>query len=504
MTTKNRAAQYVRMSTDHQQFSTENQADVIREYAVKHDIAITRTFEDAGKSGLNIQGRDALTDLIETVKTGKADFDTILVYDVSRWGRFQDVDEAAALEYTCKERGISVQYCAEQFTNDGSMSSNVMKTLKRAMAGEYSRELSAKVFKGQCRLIETGFRQGGAAGFGLRRMLIDVTGQEKGVLAHGQQKSIQTDRVILVPGPAEEVEVVRRIYRLFIDEHRNEAEIAALLNASGTGTWSRGTIHQVLTNEKYIGHNVYNRRSFKLKRKREQNPPDKWVRRNDAFEAIVDARDFYRADGIILGRHRRFSNDEMLVRLRELLQRHGRLSALLIDEADTGPSSAVYRHRFGSLVQAYQAIEYTPERDFRFLEINRHLRKLYPQVMSDAVDALRQVGGHIERDPTTDLITINELVTASIVLARARRTATGALRWAIRFDQGLLPDITVAVRMDAANEAPLDYFLFPALDVSPGRLPLSEENGIFVDAYRFDTLEFFFGIAKQISIEEAA
>jgi hypothetical protein len=62
-------------------------------------------------------------------------------------------------------------------------------------------------------------------------------------------------------------------------------------------------------------------------------------------------------------------------------------------------------------------------------------------------------GGHIERDPTTDLITINELVTASIVLARARRTATGALRWAIRFDQGLLPDITVAVRMDAANEA---------------------------------------------------
>jgi len=324
-----------------------------------------------------------------------------------------------------------------------------------------------------------------------------VTGQEKGVLAHGQQKSIQTDRVILVPGPAEEVEVVRRIYRLFIDEHRNEAEIAALLNASGTGTWSRGTIHQVLTNEKYIGHNVYNRRSFKLKRKREQNPPDKWVRRNDA-------RDFYRADGIILGRHRRFSNDEMLVRLRELLQRHGRLSALLIDEADTGPSSAVYRHRFGSLVQAYQAIEYTPERDFRFLEINRHLRKLYPQVMSDAVDALRQVGGHIEQDPTTDLITINELVTASIVLARARRTATGALRWAIRFDQGLLPDITVAVRMDAANEAPLDYFLFPALDVSPGRLPLSEENGIFVDAYRFDTLEFFFGIAKQISIEEAA
>ena len=88
MTTKIRAAQYVRMSTEHQQYSTENQADVIREYAAKNGVEIARTFKDDGKSGLNIRGRGALQELIETVTTGKADFDTILVYDVSRWGRF--------------------------------------------------------------------------------------------------------------------------------------------------------------------------------------------------------------------------------------------------------------------------------------------------------------------------------------------------------------------------------------------------------------------------------
>jgi DNA invertase Pin-like site-specific DNA recombinase len=504
MTTKIRAAQYVRMSTEHQQYSTENQADVIREYAARRGIEITRTFQDSGKSGLRIQGRNALQELIEAAEAGTADFSTVLVYDVSRWGRFQDADEAAFYEHTCKRAGITVEYCAEQFTNDGTMTSGVMKNLKRMMAGEYSRELSAKVFKGQCRLIETGFRQGGVAGYGLRRMLVDIAGHEKGILAHGEQKSLQTDRVLLVPGPAEEVEVVRRIYRLFIDERRNEAEIANTLNAGGVTTWSRGTIHQVLTNEKYIGHNVYNRVSYKLKLKRERNPRDKWVRRDNAFVAIVEQRDFYRAEAIILERHRKVSDDEMLARLRELLRRHGRLSALLIDEAETGPSSAVYRHRFGSLVEAYRAIEYTPERDFRFLEINRYLRELYPQVMTGVVEGLRRSGGEIERNPDTDLLTINEIVTASIVLARSRRTAAGALRWAIRFDQGLLPDITVAVRMDAANEVPLDYFLFPALDMSPGRLPLAEENGIFVDAYRFDTLDFFYGIAAQVRIEEAA
>jgi DNA invertase Pin-like site-specific DNA recombinase len=437
------------------------------------------------------------------VRSGQADFATILVYDVSRWGRFQDADESAYYEYTCKSVGITVQYCAEQFTNDGTVGSTIIKTVKRAMAGEYSRELSAKVFKGQCRLIENGFRQGGVAGFGLRRMLVNQAGESKAVLSHGEQKSIQTDRVVLVPGPTEEVDVVRRIYTLFTREHRREAEIAAVLNAEGETQWSRATVHQVLTNEKYIGHNVYNRVSFKLKVKRVRNPPEMWVRGDNAFEAIVDPRDFGIAQGIIFERHRRVSNDEMLGLLRDLLRRHGRLSALLID-AEDGPSSAVYRHRFGSLVHAYQAIEYTPERDLRFLEVNRHLRRLHPQIVDEVVTALASRGGVVERDADTDLLTINGLLTASVVLSRAWRTAGGALRWAIRFDQSLLPDLTVAVRMDAANTSPLDYFLFPSLDITPGRLRIAEENGIDVDAYRFETLDFFFGIAEQVRVEEAA
>ena len=49
-----RAAQYVRMSTEHQQYSTENQGDKIREYAARRNIEIVRTYADEGKSGLRI------------------------------------------------------------------------------------------------------------------------------------------------------------------------------------------------------------------------------------------------------------------------------------------------------------------------------------------------------------------------------------------------------------------------------------------------------------------
>ncbi len=170
-----RAAEYVRMSTEHQQYSTQNQRDKIREYATSRGIEVVRTFADEGKSGLRIDGRNALQGLIQEVISGSADFQAILVYDVSRWGRFQDADESAYYEYICRRAGIQVIYCAEQFDNDGSPVSTIVKGVKRAMAGEYSRELSAKVFAGQCRLIELGFRQGGPAGYGLRRVLVDGT-----------------------------------------------------------------------------------------------------------------------------------------------------------------------------------------------------------------------------------------------------------------------------------------------------------------------------------------
>src|SRR5690606_9957022 len=189
-------------STDLQKYSTENQLAAIRKYAHERNYKIVQLYEDSGRSGLKIQGRDALQQLMDDVTARRAQFKVILVYDISRWGRFQNADESAYYEYICSRTGIAVHYCAEQFENDGSIGSHLLKSVRRIMAGDYSRDLSVKVFAGQCRLIELGYRQGGPAGFGLRRMLIDEYGKEKGELKPGQRKSLQTDRVILVPEPA--------------------------------------------------------------------------------------------------------------------------------------------------------------------------------------------------------------------------------------------------------------------------------------------------------------
>ena len=504
-----RAAEYVRMSTDHQKYSTENQTEAIRQYAARRGLEIVRTYADEGKSGLRLDGRDALKQLIDDVQSGTADFKTILVYDVSRWGRFQDADESAYYEYICKRAGISVQYCAEQFENDGSPVSTIVKGVKRAMAGEYSRELSVKVFTGQCRLIELGFRQGGPPGYGLRRSLIDQAGAAKGELARGEHKSIQTDRVVLVPGPPDEVDTVRWMYRLFVTDGKSESEIAAVLNDRGNPTdlgrpWTRGTVHQVLINEKYIGNNVWNRGSFKLKRKRVRNSPDMWIRAAGAFEPLIDRSLFEAARAIIRERSYKLTNEEMLEALQLLLQERGYLSGLIIDETERLPSSSAYQGRFGSLLRAYELVGFTPDRDYRYIEINRALRRMHPQIVKDAIAGIENAGGSVVQDPPTDLLTINGEFTTSIVVVRCQTTVAGSLRWQIRFDAGLWPDITVAIRMDQPNREPLDYYLLPRIDMTAPRLRLAEDNGVSLDAYRFDTLEAFFGLTARAEIMEVA
>lgn len=500
-----RAAQYVRMSTEHQRYSTENQADAIRQYAERRGLEVVRTYADEGRSGLRLDGRDGLKRLIEDVQGGIADFTTILVYDVSRWGRFQDADESAYYEYMCRRAGIAVQYCAEQFENDGSPVSTIVKGVKRAMAGEYSRELSAKVFAGQCRLIEIGYRQGGPAGYGLRRMLVDQNGTHKGELSRGEHKSIQTDRVILVPGTPIEVETVQWMYRAFVEEGMIEPEIADLLNSRHVQTederpWTRGRVHQVLTNPKYVGDNVWNRISYKLKKMRVRNDPEMWVRSNGAFEPIVERHLFDAAQAIIQNRSRRMSEGDMLDRLRTLYQARGHLSGLIIDEAEDLPSSSTYSARFGSLGRAYQLVGFTPDRDFRYIEINRLLRGLQPEIIAEAIVQIGHAGGRVEQDQRTHMLTVNNEFTVSVCIARCQETTAGSLRWQIRFDTSLSPDVIVALRMDRENQVVQDYYILPRIDLPGPQVRLGEHNGLALDSFRFDTLDQLYDMAARTQL----
>lgn len=503
------AVAYVRMSTDLQKYSTENQLAAIQLYAEQRGCKIIKVYEDSGRSGLNIKGRDAFRELIDDVESKKANFKLIIVYDVSRWGRFQNADESAHYEFLCSRAGIAVHYCAEQFENDGSLGSHLLKSVRSVMVGEYSRELSVKVFAGQCRLIEMGYRQGGMAGFGLRRMLVDEHGNTKGELKFGERKSLQTDRVVLISGPDFEVKIVRRIFHLFVEERRTEKEIASILNSEGVVSdlgrnWTSGTIRQLLTNEKYIGNNVYNKRSFKLKKQRVRNNPEIWVRRNDVFPAIISQSFFEAARRIFEARHQRLSNDELLTLLKSAIDTKGVISGIIIDEMEDMPPSSIFRRRFGSLLRAYKLVGYDPRRDYEYIEINKKLRREFEGQIYRLINDLHLVGASVERDPDTDVLLINSEFRTSVIIARCKMTGAGSLRWKVRLDTGLLPDITIIVRMDERNIEPLDYYVLPSIDIMQPRLRILERNPFGLEAYRFPSLEFFLELTQRVKLEEVA
>jgi len=389
-----RAAQYVRMSTELQRYSIQNQAAAIAAYAQQRNLTIVRTYVDEGRSGLRINGRSGLIELIEDVQSGNADFDHILVYDVSRWGRFQDVDESAHYEFVCKRNGIKVAYCAEQFDNDGSLLSSIVKNIKRVMAAEYSRELGVKVHAGHCRIAGLGYRVGGPLTFGLYREMVDERKSSKGKLAKGECKALKTDRVRLRLGSDEEVAVVRWIFHQFVVERKTNVEIARQLNFASIANqhgrpWTDIMIQAILKNENYVGNLVYNRTSRRLGQKLINNPHQLWIRSTGAVDPIVEQDLFARAQKIMSDRYMVLPEDEMLRRLRLTLARKGKLSDGIIRNTAGLPSTQSYVKHFGSIRKAYALIGYKASRDCAWYDARQHWSDALSSLAARVAEALR-------------------------------------------------------------------------------------------------------------------
>ena len=383
------AAQYLRMSTGRQECSLQSQATTIERYAQLHGLEVVRTYSDAGRSGLSLKNRPGLVKLMDDVMSGSAPFKAVLVHDVSRWGRFQDCDEAAHYEFICKQAGVPVHYCAESFVNDNSLSTSVMKALKRTMAAEYSREMGERVYAGCKRLAHLGYKQGGAPGYGLRRLLISADGQPKKILTKGEYKNIRTDRIILVPGPKGEVETVHEIYRLAVEENKSSYGIARELNLrnlpSPTGRWRQSAVLKILSDPKYAGFNVWNRSSGRLGRNRLSQPKPQWLLEPGSFEAVIDPILFKQTQEVLARQKEVYSSQELLDKLRQVLQEKGSLTQRAVHESRLLPSDHTLIRHFGTLRHAYELAGMTYQRTELPQDIARQANRMREFVLKQLV-----------------------------------------------------------------------------------------------------------------------
>jgi DNA invertase Pin-like site-specific DNA recombinase len=501
-----RAVEYLRASTDNQRFSTGNQKHAIAKYAADHNITIVRSYADPGKSGLTLRNRRGLKRLISDIHEPNRDFNIVLVFDVSRWGRFQDIDESAYYEFLCKARGVSIRYCAEPFVNDDSLVNSIMKSMKRAMASEYSRDLSARVAQAQLRQASMGFHQGGTPNFGLRRILIGDGGRRR-ELQNGERKSLVTDKVVLVPGPKHETDVVRDVFRMFAVNRLPKKRIATILNKRGFRNgrgyrWTGHTIDLLLRCERYLGTLIYNRTSLKLGTDRIKNPRENWVRVEKAFKPIVDPELFHAAQ-LILGDTWTLSDNDMLDYLTSALCVHGFLAVKILDHSPIFPTVNTYCEHFGSLANAYRLIGYKPAHKYRYRGVSETLRRIDRQITGALISTIERTGGHVSLDFDTHLLVIDRESIVAVVLVPYLKRLPQINGWRLHLSQVKPCDIILMGRLDRKNQTILDYHLFPRSIFLKPTFGFTEENISRFSVYALDSLDEFYSafVRKTQSIE---
>jgi DNA invertase Pin-like site-specific DNA recombinase len=501
-----RAAQYLRMSTEHQQYSIANQSAAIALYAAAHNIGIVRSFTDEGKSGMTIEGRRGLQELLRTVQSGTPDFELILVYDVSRWGRFPDVDEAAHYEFLCKKAGTSVRYCAEQFENDNSTTSNLVKALKRTMAGEYSRELSVKVSTGMRRLASMGLWLGGPPPFGMMRQLIDVNGKPKRILKPGERKSIQTDRIVLKPGPKKEVKIVRLIFDLFTEKRMCQGAIQTHLNQNGLlrrgRLWGWCALRCLLRNPVYKGSSVFGRHDFKRGQKKRLTSPETWIVRDGVLPAIISPQQFGRAQALVAARQRRLDNSDMLAKLTRLWNRQGELTSTIINRAKGVPRTATFVKHFGSLSNAYDLIGY-PHRDCTYAKVRPTARVTRDKLCEEICYRVRAIGGTAERRTEPGVLLINGAVTAEVKVTVGLVWREGRPVWWLPITMRPAVDVLILARIEPQEYSVLDYYVVPRLANIKGKFLIkATKNVAFLDIHRVKSLTGLMATLRRSRIPE--
>jgi DNA invertase Pin-like site-specific DNA recombinase len=482
-----RAAQYLRMSTESQVYSLACQQETIAAYAAWHGMEVVQSYVDSGKSGLTLTGRAGLGQMLSDVIKGISAYELILVYDVSRWGRFQDTDESGHYEFLCRQAGILVRYCAEMFDNDGSPLASIMKAIKRSMAGEFSRDLSVKTTQGQAHATTLGFWRGGPAPYGYRRFLLDRDGRPKQVLEAGDRKSLTDNKVVLVLGPDAEVKTVRLIFNLYARQGLQCNRIARMLNRRGVaspsnGQWAGTGVHNILENEAYLGTALFGKTSRRLGTKTIKIDPSLWIRKENAFPAIVP-RELFDLAGL---RFKRMlphpSKAAVFAKLNDLLARKGKLTLKTVASEADMPTMYMVKKHFGSFLQAYEELGYVGPLSTDAFGLRDIALRVRREVLGNVTRDLREHGYSVKAIPNVAGVIVEGRVRVTVTVSRVTRTRKGSDPvWAVRTDLLAPSDALIVVRFDGRTRRVLDYYLLPRAPLPKFRMWLPSPTKLWCE-----------------------
>src|SRR3989338_2950316 len=284
-----RAIAYLRKSTDLQETSLEQQKEKVLEFAKEHAVRVIEIFAEEA-CGENVEGRPEFRKMVECCKSNE-DFQYVFVYDISRWGRFENPKEAVYWEVEVERAGRKVVFVSEGFKED-NIGTSISNFVKSAEASEYLKNIRRQTVRGMMYHANKGFWMGGRPPYGYDRAIVE-DGKVIEVLSEGKQKNIKDQKIKLIINK-EQAKAVKTIFIMFTKQGMSVHSIVTYLNnqsqfAPARGRmWSKSSIWRILHNEVYIGTLVYNRENgHKRHGKHKYNPQEEWVMVKNSHGAII-------------------------------------------------------------------------------------------------------------------------------------------------------------------------------------------------------------------------
>jgi Site-specific recombinases, DNA invertase Pin homologs len=411
-------------------------------------MRVVAVYRDSA-SGTSTKHRKAFLEMVETITRG-APFAAVLVRDVSRFGRFYDMDEAAFYEVLFLGHHVKTIYCEEVFTDDTTPMASLIKSVRRVMAAEYSRDRARLVRYGQARATRLGFHVAGPPPYGLRRVMVTSAGEAVRDLGPGDWKALSSHRTTLAPGRPDDVATVRRIFAEYAGGRRTVEEIVQRLNADHLPSphgrrWNGPTVGAILRNPRYTGIAQYRTATpagpegasavvvqgqFAAARIIEQ---ETWVRVQDRAASMV----------------RRWSNDALADHLRMAYERHGCVEERMLGSLPHRCCWETVNNRFSGGADEALALSYASQID----EARGTLTRLLQSSFDTAADS---EGWAIQGGPTISF--------RPAFLHRYRR---GSITWLIQAT-GLERDLVLASGIGSDGKRASDFFLARRTQVRAG------------------------------------
>ena len=271
---------YIRVSThDQEELSPDSQERLLRDYARSNNLFLERIYTDTGISGRKADKRPAFQEMIAHAKSKEHPVDVLLVWKYSRFARNQE--ESIVYKSLLKKAGVDVVSVSEPLA-DGPFGSLIERIIEW-MDEYYSIRLSGEVKRGMTeKAMQGGYMARAPLGY---------------VNSEGTLK--------IVP---EEAEIVRMIYRKYLNEHAAFSSIARYLNELGIptkrgGLWENRTVKYILQNPVYKGFTRWNVGKNNLRGPTASSPD--MILAESSHEAIIQPEVFEQVQDAIARAYRR-------------------------------------------------------------------------------------------------------------------------------------------------------------------------------------------------------